>query len=746
MKKKFLCMLLALTMLLSLVACGGKDNTPAEPDPPQDTTDAPSEDDTTPPEDAAFAGYTYDDETVYMNALGDYYDALNKAKESTDDVDKMYAELALAEAKFLEAGVLLPLRGDGGSYGITRMAPYTIPTTMWGSDADRFETAVVTTELIKVEDREHLISKWGELKGTGEYEAYAKQYLTDQGYTLKDNYIWNGYGSDPETWDCLAWWGNTVSEPICLTVDSLIKYDMENVLQPALAESWEVSEDGLTWTFHLRDAVWTDSQGREVAKVQADDWVAAMQHLFDYYGISAAEVFAPLIVGAKDYCDGTDTDFSKVGVEAVDEKTLAYHLTRPMPTFLSLFSYCGMGAPMCRSYYESQGGTFGPDHDNGTYGTGPDTILYCGPYLITSWVALNSFTFEANDLYWNRDNMNITKVTWPYNDGTDPLKAYNDTMAGTLDGCGLGTSALKKCREDGNFEPYARTSSLNGTTRIGWTNLNRQKYCLYNDETAGISPQTHESVDAIDRLNGVVTSDILDDAARTHAAMNNQNFRLALHFAFDRTGYLAQRVGDELKTVALRNSYVPGNFVSLEKDVTVDINGTATSFPAGTYYGEILQAQIDADGYPIKAWDPEAESGLGSSDGYDGWYNVDNAREYMAKAVEELAAQGIEISKDNPIQIDYYYGEYAEVFVNEAQAYKQSIEASLEDLVVVNTLALADQAKLNSTNYGITSGDQNCVDVALGTAWTADYADPASFLDTVLPYGDGAMCKNLGVW
>ena len=92
-----------------------------------------------------------------------------------------------------------------------------------------------------------------------------KDYLAEKGYTLKNSYAWNGYASDPEIWDPLAAWTNTVSEPLCMTVDGLIRYDMENVLQPGLATSWEHSEDGLTWTFHLREGVqWVDSQGRKL--------------------------------------------------------------------------------------------------------------------------------------------------------------------------------------------------------------------------------------------------------------------------------------------------------------------------------------------------------------------------------------------------------------------------------------------------------------------------------------------------
>ena len=169
---------------------------------------------------------------------------------------------------------------------------------------------------------------------------------------------------------------------------------------------------------------------------------------------------------------------------------------------------------------------------------------------------------------------------------------------------------------------------------------------------------------------------------------------LAIAHAVDQGAYNEQSVGATLKYNALRNSYTPGTFVKLAEEVTVDINGTATTFPAGTVYGEIVQAQVEADGFSFKAFDPEADGGVGSSDGYDGWYNVDAAKAEMAKAVEELAAQGLEISVENPIYIDFPYYSASQVMTNRAAVYKQSIEASLSGLVVVNLVDCIDQ-----TNY-----------------------------------------------
>lgn len=745
--KKIVSLLLALAMLFSLAACGG--NSGDQPTESQTASPSQSNEPSESPSEGEFVPYTYEDEAVYMGALKEYYDLMLESQDITD-VDEMYVAQAKAEAKALTSGVLIIWRGDGGGYRMSRMVDKSIPTVKWGTDQDRYETALVTEEILTAEDRQELLSMWAELAGTGTYEQAAKDFLAEKGYTLKSELGYWDFTLDPETWDVLSVWTNSVGDPVCGTVENLAKYDMENQLQPAMAESWENSEDGLTWTFHIRPGqIWTDSQGRKIADVKADDWVASMQHFFDCYGDSGAEVLTPMIVNGDAYVNGEITDFSEVGVKALDDLTVEYTLNAPVPAFESMLTYCGFFAPLCREYFTSQGGTFGvDDHVNGNYGTSPENIAYCGPYRITSYTPTNSMVFEANDSYWNRDNMNITKITWYYQDGTDPLKPYDDFMAGTLDRCGLGPSTLKKCQEDGNFDKYAIVSELEALTRAGYVNLNRQSFALFNDPTGCVSEMEHGSVDTIDRDNEVYVADasIVDDAARSHVALNNQNFRLALSMGWDRVAYNALYAGEEVKELGIRNSYTPGDFVQLGKDVTTEINGETVTFEKGTYYGEIIQAQIDADGYPIKVWDPEANGGLGSGDGFDGYYNVDNCREYLAKAVEELAAVGVEVSKENPIQIEYADPVFAEGGTNRAKAYKQSIENATDGLVQVNLLPVQDNQQNNSTNYLISEGWENCIDIGIGTGWSADYGDPASYLNLFMPYGNGYQCKNLGVW
>ena len=665
--------------------------------------------------------YQTESSTLYNRALGEYYETYQKALEATS-LSERYALQAVAEAKLLESGVFLPLTTRGGNYAITRMAPGSVTTTLWGNDDERWHNALITTDLIASEDVQALRDLLKELRGTGTYVTEAKKYLEEKGYTLKDSYNYPS-SSDPVTWDVLATSRQADSRILIQLYDGLTEYDVENVQQPALAESWEESDDGLTYTFKIREGVkWVDAQGREVADLTADDFVAGMQHMMDAMG-GLEYLVQGVIKGADAYINGETTDFSEVGVKAVDDYTLEYTLEQPTPYFMSMLSY-GVFAPLSRSYYEGQGGQFGQGASAGQYGTDKDHIAYCGPFIITSFTEKNSIVFKANPLYWNKDNQEIKNLTYVYEDGTDVTKTYNDTLAGTVDGCGLNTSTIETAKADGNFDKYKYTSNTDATTFNGFLNINRKSFANSNDATVAVSDKT------------------VFEAQRTTIAMQNQAFRLAVVSSLDRAAYNAQTQGEELKLMSLRNSYVPGNFVSLPEDVTIDINGTATTFKAGTYNGEITQAQIDADGVELKVWDAENET----SDGFDGWYNPTAAKANLAKATEELAAQGVEISKENPIQIDLPYFAGSEVYTNRANAFKQSLETALDGNVVIN-LVKCESADdwYYAAYYPETGYEFNC-DMCDVSGWGPDYGDPQTYLDTMLPDYAGYMVKSIGIF
>lgn len=748
--KKFLSLVLALAMVFSLAACGG--SPAANSNPPAENSSAPSENVDEP---AAFTPVTYDYETLYNENLGEFYDLYMKAKEA-GSVSERWAMMAVAEAKLLATGAVSLTRSRGGNYAMSRVAGRTTTGVLYGNDSDRSHQALVCNEFIRSEDQAELRSMWNELHGTGTYLQAAKDYLAGKGYTFRDTYGYT-FATDPTTFDIFATSQQTDTEPVVQTYDGLMEYDCENVLQPALATEMTMSDDGLKYTFKIREGqVWVDNQGRKVADVKADDWVAGMQHLFDAKGGLQSLLFG-IIENATEYGTGEITDFEQVGVKALDDYTLEYTLAAPCAYFPTMLGY-SLFAPLSREFYESQGGKFGQDYDptaaSYTYGKAPENIAYNGPYLLTSYTNHNSLIYKANESYWNPDNVTCKNLVWYYNDGSEATKAYTDAKEGITNGCGLTANILELARTetveiDGQqvtyFDAYHYNSATDATTFMGFYNLARLGFANFNDASRMVSTQEHGSADAVHEAmeaeTGEYTSDIEDTAARTHVAMNNQNFRLALTFALDRGAYNACQYGEELKYVNLLNTIVPGNFVYLEEEVTIDINGNSHTFPASTAYGEIVQAALDEFGIKAKVWDAD----LGSSQGFDGWYDVNEAKSYMDAAIEELAAQGVVVDADHPIEVDYAFAAEVDVFNNQANVVKQCLEGAFDGKVQVNLVG-GSSDDVSYAAYHPDNGYDMNYNLSHQTGWGPDYGDPATWLDCFLPYGDGYMTTSLGLW
>ena len=709
--KKLLALALCLAMVLALAACG-EEPAPAETTPAE--TGAPE---------TGNAVLT-DDEAIYMAAMGDYYDAYMAAMEA-GTLSERWAQMAVAEAKFLESGTATPMYTAGGCYAMTRVAYRTGGYISWMGDRVYYDQMVLTNEIIDNEDYAYLEDLWFELAGTGTYAEAAQTYLAEQGYTFADTAT-TTFDRVGTTWDFLS---DGDYHDDASFVDYLYQYDAESVQQPRLATSYEVSDDGLTWTFHIREGVsWVDSQGRKVADLTADDWVAGAQHLADT-GASAIDNLNGVVVGVAEYLYGEATDFSTVGIKAIDDYTLQYTLVEPCPYFMSMVSSTAF-TPLSRSYYLSQGGVFGiAEYDAATasstymYGIDQDHIAYCGPYLCTNVTDKNSITYVANESYWNAENVAIQNVNFIYDDGSDVTREYNDFMNGVGTTIALDTAQLEISKTDGNFETNVHVAPNVTNIFMMWFNQNRQTYANIADGDCASTK-----------------TDAQKEASR--AALQNQHFRLALAYSIDRATYVSQSLGEDLKYVCLRNSYVPGFFVSLEEDVTIDINGTETTFPAGTFYGEIVQAQVTADGYPFKVWDEETHS----SDGFDGWYNPEAAMAELELAIADLQAMGYEISAENPIVLDYPYSSYNEVATNQAVVLKTSIETALGGMVELALIECQDATANLNTWFNTNNGSEYNYDLGGVSGIGADFGDPETYLDGLLPYGDGFNIQKMGLW
>lgn len=193
----------------------------------------------------------------------------------------------------------------------------------------------------------------------------------------------------------------TSFEVIADYTDGLTQMDADGQAVPAIAESWETSEDGLTWTFHLReDAVWSNG-----TPVTAADFVFAWQRAVDpdvasEYAYMLSDIgqiknAAEIIAGEKDK--------SELGVTAVDDYTLQVELNAPVSYFTSLM-YFPTYYPVNEEFYESCADTFA---------TSPETTLSNGAFVLDSYEpAATEFHLTKNENYYDADRVQLAGLDY----------------------------------------------------------------------------------------------------------------------------------------------------------------------------------------------------------------------------------------------------------------------------------------------------------------------------------------------
>lgn len=162
-----------------------------------------------------------------------------------------------------------------------------------------------------------------------------------------------------------------------------------------MAEKWETSSDGLTWTFHLRDAKWSDGQ-----PVTAGQFEFGIKRTLNPETASNYAFLLYPIKGAKAYNSGSGSA-EDVGIKVVDDKTIEFTLETPCAYFLDLTYFKVMG-PQREDILAKNPETFGSE---------ADTMVYSGPFKISEWVHNNKVELVKNENYWDADNVKLDKVT-----------------------------------------------------------------------------------------------------------------------------------------------------------------------------------------------------------------------------------------------------------------------------------------------------------------------------------------------
>jgi oligopeptide transport system substrate-binding protein len=253
-----------------------------------------------------------------------------------------------------------------------------------------------------------------------------------------------GWGAEPPSLDPGLATDTTSSNVLLNIMDPLVRLNPDTLeAVPSLAESWDISEDGKTVTFHLRqDGKWTNGD-----PVTASDFVyswkrtlspeLAADYAYQLYGI----------VGAQEYnaCQkNCDALADKVGVSAPDDYTLEVKLTSPQPWFIQQASHHSFLA-VNQSAVEQFGDKW----------TEPQNIVTDGPFKLAKWEHDAEIDLVKNDDWRDAKDVSLTSVPGKIIvDGTTRVQAFESGEIDTLDGGGLPPDEIARLKETPEYEAY----------------------------------------------------------------------------------------------------------------------------------------------------------------------------------------------------------------------------------------------------------------------------------------------------
>lgn len=191
------------------------------------------------------------------------------------------------------------------------------------------------------------------------------------------------------------------SELLGCMYEGLVRQNAEGQILPGsgLAEKWDISEDGKVYTFTLRDATWSDG-----SPITADQFVYAWEKVLNPATASQYSYMLYVIENAEAYNTGDLTDFTQVGVKALDDKTLEVTLTAPTDYFLEMLVIPQYGA-LPVNYVEDCGSEMYLDTDH---------MVFNGPFICTEWIPDVSMTFVKNDKYWDADSVKLAGIQYNF--------------------------------------------------------------------------------------------------------------------------------------------------------------------------------------------------------------------------------------------------------------------------------------------------------------------------------------------
>ncbi len=241
-------------------------------------------------------------------------------------------------------------------------------------------------------------------------------------------------GPDPETIDpslnSTADAGNMIMEAF----ETLLIVDSENKIVEGQAESYDVSEDGCTYTFHLRDGLkWSDG-----TPLTSNDFVYAWKRLAD--PDTAAPYAVDMLGGVKGYKEASEGNLDALGISAPDDKTFVVELSAPCVYFPKLVTHTSM-VPVKKEVIEANGEQ---------WTLKPETYVSNGPFKMIEWVPGSHITFAKNENYWNADKVTVNTLKFVLME--DSNAAYSAYQTGEISLCkDVPTAEIPSLRDHADF-------------------------------------------------------------------------------------------------------------------------------------------------------------------------------------------------------------------------------------------------------------------------------------------------------
>lgn len=475
------------------------------------------------------------------------------------------------------------------------------------------------------------------------------------------------------------------------TIDSLVENDTYGNILPCGAESWEVSEDGLTWTFHLRAGqYWYDADGNQKDPVTANDYVAAARYVCDsamdsnnsylmdgwivnaeeLINYTAAQLAEPVEQGTEagedqdivvdangilyegsDWNEETEkydtwTEIPAVtpedlGVEAVDDLTLVYHLVKARPYFLTALQF-GTYWPAPASLLAELGDAYGLDNYS---------MWFNGAYILSEFKPQEKRIYTKNVNNWDAEHIYIERIEQICNTEAATLEPEM-FLRGEVDGAGIGSDIVADWLSD------PEKSQMISTTRVTG---DYSYFFGFNFEPKFDAEYEPE--------NWVI-------------AVNNENFRKAVFHGIDRDGYIAAKY--------------PGDDPSIHKINTVTPKGFSVNNGKDYVFYGGLAKYTENDSF-----DPEL------------------AVQFRDAAKAELEAAGCKF----PIKVPVNYNTNSTTWANCTVVLEQQLEELLgADFIDIIVVPYSGSSFLNETrrngNYALQELN-----------WGADFMDPETWAD-----------------